>query len=52
MNVFKVNPSTYEDIIEFHSSAYIDFIMKLNDNDNTIRESEDEYGIGYYYYYS
>lgn len=46
MNVFKVNPSTYEDLIEFHSSAYIDFLKKLNDKDSSIFENEEEYGLG------
>lgn len=51
MDVFKVNPSTYEDLIGFHSSAYIDFLQKLSDNNSSILDTEDEYGIGYYYYW-
>lgn len=46
MDVFKVKPSTYEDLIDFHSSAYIDFLKKLNDNQDS-KDDEDEYGIGY-----
>jgi len=47
MDVIKVIPSSYEDLIEFHSSAYIDFLRKLNDNNSSILDDEDEYGIGY-----
>jgi len=47
MDVFKVNPSSYEDLIEFHSSAYIDFLKKLNDNNSSVLDTEDEYGIGH-----
>lgn len=46
MDVFKVNPSSYEDLIGFHSSAYVDFLKKLNDN-SSVSDNEDEYGIGY-----
>lgn len=46
MDVFKVNPSSYEDLIGFHSSAYIDFLKKLDDCNSSILEDEDEYGIG------
>jgi len=47
MDVFKVNPSSYEDLIEFHSSAYVDFLKKLNDNNSSVLDTEEEYGIGY-----
>jgi len=47
MDVFKVKPSSYEDIIGFHSSEYVDFLKKLNDNNSSISDIEDEYGIGY-----
>lgn len=47
MDVLKVNPSTYEDLIGFHSSAYVDFLKKLNDNNCSLSDIEDEYGIGY-----
>uniref|UniRef100_A0A2S2PC45 Histone deacetylase n=1 Tax=Schizaphis graminum TaxID=13262 RepID=A0A2S2PC45_SCHGA len=47
MDVFKVNPSSYEDLIGFHSSAYVDFLKKLNDNNSSFTDNEDEYGIGY-----
>lgn len=50
MDVLKVIPSTYEDLIGFHSSAYIDFLKKLDDPDvcnSSILEDEEEYGIGY-----
>lgn len=46
MDVFKVKPSTYEDLISFHSSAFIDFLKKLDDSNSSILEAEDEYGIG------
>lgn len=51
MDVFKVNPSTYEDLTRFHSSAYIDFLKELNDNNSSISENEEEYGIGYVLFY-
>jgi len=47
MDVFKVNPSSYEDLIGFHSSAYVDFLKKLNDNNSYLSDIEDEYGLGY-----
>lgn len=47
MDVFKVNPASYEDLIGFHSSAYVDFLKKLNDNNTSVLDTEDEYGIGY-----
>lgn len=47
MNVLKVNPSSYEDLIGFHSSSYVDFLQKINDNNSSILDAEDEYGIGY-----
>lgn len=46
MQVLKVTPSTYEDLIGFHSSAYVDFLKKLDDSDSSILEDEEEYGIG------
>lgn len=49
MDVYKVKPSSYEDLIKFHSSAYIDFLQKLND-DSSIQDNEEEYGIGYLCY--
>lgn len=45
MDVFKVKPSSYEDLVEFHSSAYIDFLQSINDCDSSTLEAE-EYGIG------
>lgn len=50
MDVYKVNPSSYEDLIKFHSSAYIDFLQKLNDKDSSILDTEEEHGIGYLCY--
>lgn len=47
MDVFKVKPASYEDLNAFHSSAYIDFLKKVNDHDSSTLEGEDEYGIGY-----
>jgi len=47
MDVFKVKPSSYEDLVQFHSSAYIDFLKNVNDsNISSVSEAEDEYGIG------
>lgn len=46
MDVCKVTPALYEDLIAFHSSDYIDFLKKLDDNDSSIVENENEYGIG------
>ncbi|VVC34439.1 Histone deacetylase superfamily,Histone deacetylase,Histone deacetylase domain [Cinara cedri] len=46
MDVFKVKPSTYENLIDFHSSAYIDYLKNLNDKDDSTDDG-DEYGIGY-----
>lgn len=47
MDVLKVIPSTYDDLIAFHSSAYIDFLQKLDDSNSSLLEDEEEYGIGY-----
>ncbi|XP_025421781.1 histone deacetylase 8-like isoform X1 [Sipha flava] len=47
MDILNVIPSTYEDLIAFHSSAYIDFLQKLDDNNSSILEDEEEYGLGY-----
>lgn len=47
MDVFKVNPSSYEDLIGFHSSAYVDFLKNLNDNNSSLSDTEEAYGIGY-----
>lgn len=46
MEVLRVQPSTYEDLIEFHSSSYIDFLKNANDGNSSILEAENEYGIG------
>jgi histone deacetylase 8 len=46
MDILNVIPSTYEDLIAFHSSAYIDFLQKLDDNNSSILEDEEEYGLG------
>lgn len=46
MDMLKVKPSTYNDLTEFHSSAYIDYLKKLNDNPDS-KEDEAEFGIGY-----
>lgn len=47
MDVFKVKPTDYDDLTEFHSSAYIDFLQRLDDSDSSTLETDDEYGIGY-----
>jgi len=50
MDVYKVKPASYEDLIGFHSSAYIDFLKKIDDINSSISEGEEEYGIGHLYY--
>ncbi|XP_050529321.1 histone deacetylase 8-like [Daktulosphaira vitifoliae] len=47
MNVFKVEPVSYDDLIQFHSSSYINYFKQLNDHEYSLIETENEYGIGY-----
>lgn len=49
MDVFKVKPATYEDLIGFHASSYIDFLKIINDSDSSGLVAEDDYGLGYYF---
>lgn len=48
MDVFSVKLSSYDDLNEFHSSAYIDFLKNVNDGNSSIIEMENEHGIGKY----
>lgn len=48
MDVFRVKLSSYDDLIEFHSSAYIDFLKNANDGNSSLLEAENEHGIGKY----
>lgn len=49
MDVFRVKLSSYDDLIEFHSSTYIDFLKNVNNGNSSILEAENEYGIGNYF---
>lgn len=48
MDVFSVKLSSYDDLIEFHSSAYIDFLKNANDGNSSLLDAENEHGIGKY----
>ncbi|XP_050425897.1 histone deacetylase 8-like isoform X2 [Adelges cooleyi] len=47
MNVEKVKPLLYEELTQFHSSSYVDFLKRVNDNDDSTLEAENEFGLGY-----
>lgn len=46
MNVFQVEPASYDDLIQFHSSSYINYLKQLSDHESSSTELENEYGIG------
>lgn len=42
-----MTPSSYEDLVQFHSSSYVDFLKNANDKEGSGSTlEEDEYGIG------
>lgn len=50
MNVEKVKPLLYEELTQFHSSSYVDFLKRVNDNDDSTLEAENEFGLGWTIY--